>query len=62
MPNDWSRFGTVPVDRVSDMPITRCFQIECPDHGIVDEPKTYAAAVKARREHYDRFHTTETEE
>jgi hypothetical protein len=39
--------------RLSDIDITRVYNVECPDHGVVDAPKTYAEAVAARRYHFE---------
>lgn len=56
----WDSFGGSPA-KVSDIPITRRYQIECADHGIVDEPKTFAEAIAARRDHFFDFHKERTE-
>lgn len=55
--SNWKAFSKGSPTQVSDIPITQCWQVECPDHGIVDEPKTFAAAVQARRDHFARFHS-----
>lgn len=41
-------------EQVSDIHITRTFQVECPDHGVIDERPTFSAAVQSRRVHWER--------
>lgn len=45
--------------RVSDIPINRMFEVECPDHGVIDQRPTYAMAIAARREHWFTIHKGE---
>lgn len=37
---------------ISDITIRRQFEVCCNEHGVIDQPTTYAEAVKVRREHF----------
>lgn len=44
------RLGTP--EKVSDIEISRVFEVYCNDCGMIDAPKDYATAVRSRREHW----------
>ncbi len=46
-------------EQVSDIQISKTWQVECPDHGVIDERPTYALAVAARRKHWFGSHRGE---
>ena len=41
--------------------IERLYQVECLEHGVIDQVHTYPEAIKARREHYFDLHTLKGE-
>jgi hypothetical protein len=45
--------------RVTDIDIERVEQITCPEHGVIDQVRTYAQAIAERRDHFFRFHAKE---
>lgn len=52
-----SRAGSVSCpEKVSDISITRLFEVECGDHGVIDACRTYSGAVASRREHWFEVH------
>ena len=54
------RAASAGVRKVSDIPITRLFQVECPRHGVIDQTSGYSDAVKSRRDHYFDAHKEES--
>lgn len=51
-----SRLSAKTTTRVSDILIDRLFQVECAEHGVIDQVRTYADAIAARRDHYFDVH------
>lgn len=45
-----------PTLYVSDILIERVYQIECSDHGIIDQVHTWDDAIHARRVHFFEMH------
>jgi len=48
--------------KVSDIWIERVFQVECADHGVIDQCRKHGDAVAARREHWFSTHNAGREE
>lgn len=46
----------LPTTRVSDILIEHIFQIECAEHGVIDQVHHWTEALAARRDHYERWH------
>lgn len=42
--------------KVSDIWISNLWSVECADHGVIDECRTFRAAVQVRREHFFEVH------
>ena len=48
--------------KVSDITITRIYEVYCEDHGCVDAPRSYRDALKSRRRHLEIDHPRRREE
>jgi hypothetical protein len=46
---------------VSDIEISRVYQVVCDEHGVITEDGSYAVAVRARRAHFNARHQTRRE-
>jgi len=42
--------------KVTDITITRLFEVCCDEHGVVDAQRKYSDAIMARRDHFFDFH------